>query len=166
MNRIRQVFIFSYLISGGCLVLGFLLADLWWAALVIVAYRLLLWFGSYWNKNWFTSVVFILDFVIIIVGIPLRVSVIVLLVGLLGSLIMWDTAGSYYRYKDIEFYNDEITHAHRHIKRLMVTVAVGGVLAFISLAVTLKPGFGTMVIFSLLSVLGIVIGIQLARRSI
>ncbi len=166
MNRIKQVSFTSYVISGSCLALGFYLVDLWLVSILIAVYRLLFWIGNYLDIKWSPSIVFIFDFVILIIGIFLAVPQVLLLAGLLGSLITWDMEGYRARLGNIAFHGKEIEHAHKHLKRLFMAASGGGIFAMLPLTLHINPGFGFVVLFSVVSVLGLVIGIQLARRSI
>lgn len=166
MNRIKQVSFISYVISGACLVLGFYFVDLWLVSIVIVVYRLSFWIGNYYNIKWLPTIVFIFDFVFLIIGIHLAVPPVLLLAGLVGSLITWDLEGYRARLGNIAFHGNEIEHAHKHLKRLFLAASGGGIFAMLPLTLHINPGFGLVVLFSVISVLGLVIGIQMARRTI
>jgi hypothetical protein len=106
------------------------------------------------------------DVLLLTVGVYLGVSPILLIIGMVGSLITWDLDGYRYRFDNITFYGREIEHAKQHLKRLFYAAASGGALAILTVTINIKPGFGLSVLFSVVSVLGLVIGIHLARRSI
>ena len=166
MNRIKQISLISFVISGVCLAFGFYSVELWLITSVIVVYRLSFRIGNSKNFNWSATIIFIFDFVFLTIGIFMAVPPILLTAGLVCSLISWDLEGYRHRFENKTFHGKEIEHAQRHLKRLVLAGCGGGILAILSLPFHIKPGFGSIVLFSVVSVLGLVIGMQLARRSI
>jgi len=166
MKRIKHVSFTSFVISGGCLALAFYLVDLWFVSIAIMVCRLFFWIGGYVRIKWSPTLFFIFDFVFLIVGIFMAVPPILLVAGLVGSLITWDLEGYHHRLENIAFYGREIEHARKHLKRVFIAGSCGGGLAILSLIIHTNPGFVLIVLLSIASVLGLVIGIQMAQRSI
>jgi hypothetical protein len=165
MDRINQVSLISFVISGSCLALGFYLVGFWLVSIAIIVCRLFCWIGGGLRIKWLPTFVFVFDFIFLIAGVILAAPSILLVMGLVGSLITWDLEGYRYRLKNIPFYSKEITHTRKYIMRLFITAASGGVLAIFSITIHIQPRFGVIVLFSVLAVLGLSIGIQIAQRS-
>ena len=143
---------------------GFFFEGFWVLSMLIVSYRLLLLIGYLIKIKWLETIVFILDFIVLIAGAFLNVQTITLVLGLVFSLGTWDLAGYRDRFIGLSFHSAENESANRHLRRLAITGLCGASLAVLPLILKFTPGFGYLILFSIVSVLGIVIGIQLARR--
>ena len=165
MNRIKIGYSLVYIIGGALLASGFFFEDFWAISILIVSYRLLLLIGYLLEIKWLATIVFILDFIVLIAGVFLNVLIFTLVLGLVFSLASWDLAGYRDRFIGLSFHGAENESANRHLRQLAITCLCGVSLAVLPLSLKFTPGFGYLILFSIVSVIGVVLGIQLARRS-
>lgn len=166
MYKIGHWIAASLIISTGFLAVGYYENGLWIILVSIVIYRCLGGVGIFRSISWVSDLVFVLDFSTLFLGVLLGFANFLLIIGMIGSLMVWDLAGYHQRIKRIGPLTSALNHQSRHIKILVLTTTAGGILAVIPLGIQLNSGFESAIFLSILSILGVVIGIKLAKQKI
>lgn len=165
-TRVGWLVLLCQILSGLFLATGYSLNSLLYLglfSLVVSGFGIL---ARNKNTHWISNLVFFSQTALSAAGFYLDIEFHWLISGMVLALIAWDLQALYHTLQHVERVDRPTSLVYRHLSRLLIVGTLGSILAFITLSIQLEISFGWLVLFSLISILGLSFAIgYLIRRT-